>query len=249
MNLIVANNCVYKFFIEYMQTFEGFECIQFSEIGNYDLTKCDNLFAVQNGNWITENIIRQVKQITLINTEQLTYPESELRFVNEVKSLSKKTGYAVSAIDYSYINQKILEKHSINCDVKEYLSQESETRQLKHMLNNSSKKYDIAFVGWINARRKFVLDRLKENGLEIIIIDAFGTERNRLICQARCLINIHCEEYFNVFESMRCNRWLSADLLVISENSLDSPVSESLKQFSYADLCEITPEVFSKLLI
>jgi hypothetical protein len=236
-NYIVSFSFVTKYFIEYMKTFTNYCVISSSELESIDTI--DELLVVQNANWVPEDILKKTKKLRVVNTEQLCLLDVENRVVNELKAISGRIGYRVEVIDYARTNIDILKKHGIVCTLHPYDSPPEEKAYLQNLVANREKFYDIGFVGYINPRRKHVLDKLSEKGYKVFITQTFGNERDSLLANCKSLINIHCEEYFDIFESIRCNRWLSAGQTVISEKSRDCPDSEFLKQFSYADLCAL----------
>ena len=236
-NYVVSFSYATRYFIEYMKTFTNYRAISSSELESIDTI--DELLVVQNANWVPEDIIRKTKKLRVVNTEQLCFLDVEKRFVNELKAISGRVGYSVEVIDYARANMDILKKHGIVCTLHPYDSPPEEKAYLQKIVANREKLYDIGFVGYVNPRRKYVLDKLSEKGYKVLITQTFGNERDSLLANCKSLINIHCEEYFDIFESIRCNRWLSVGQTVISEKSRDCPDFEFLKQFSYADLCAL----------
>lgn len=240
-NFIVCYDTVYKYFIEYMITFihKGFKPVSLSEL--YRLakhTEINEIILVQKGDWFPSELIRSCKKIIIANTEQLCHAPVIKRVIAELQHISSRVGYNVHVIDYSLTNKSILENYNISCSDHLVEPPEYEIAQLKTLLY-SPKKYDIGFVGYINPRRRYVLEKLKEKGYNVLITETFGEERDKLISQCKSLINIHCEEYFNIFESIRCNRWLAAGLRVLTEVSVDCPAFDNLEKFTYDELCTL----------
>jgi hypothetical protein len=232
---IVSFWAVNKYFIEYMKTFVEYNLTSDLE----SLPEINELLVMQNAHWIPDSVLRKTHKLKIVNTEQLCFPDVENRVLGEIKTISGRVGYCVEVVDYSKSNIDILSKHGILCTLHEYNSPPAEISFLKGLVSQSEKRYDIGFVGYVNARRKFVLDKLNEKGYKILITQTFGDERDRLIAQCKVLLNIHCEAHFDIFESIRCNRWLAADMHVVSEASRDYPDSEFLKLMPYDELCAL----------
>ena len=53
-------------------------------------------------------------------------------------------------------------------------------------------------------------------------MQTYGEERDKALASCKILLNIHCFDDFTIFESARCEPWLSIGKCVISENSLDN---------------------------
>lgn len=234
---IVSFWSVNKYFIEYMKTFTTHIPINSSDLDSIETI--DELLVVQNANWISDSVLRKTKKIKVVNTEQLCFLNVINRVLNELKTISERVGYPVNVVDYSRTNIDILSKHGIQCDLHEYISPPDEIAYLQGILSRSEKHYDVGFVGYLNPRRKNVLDKLTEKGYKVLVTQTFGNDRDCMLAQCKVLLNIHCEQYFDIFESIRCNRWLSAGFPVISETSRDFPESEFLKLFTYEELCAL----------
>lgn len=234
---IISFCYVNKYFIEYMKTFVDYRVINSSDLDSIDTI--DELLVMQNANWVPNNILQKTKILRVVNTEQLCFLDVEKRVLNELKTISGRAGYPVEVVDYSNSNIDILSKHGIVCTLHEYSSPPDEIAYLQDLVLRSEKLYDIGFVGHINPRRKYVIDKLSEKGYKVLITDKFGNERDCLLAKCRNVLNIHVEAYYDIFEAIRCSRWLSAGLTVISENSRDFPKSEFLKLFSYEELCAL----------
>ena len=153
-----------------------------------------------------------LKNIYLINIEQLTRP-----YYNSL--ISDLLNKQIKVIDYSYENIKFINNEYITHLPYQYTNQEIDN--LKNMINNNNKIYDVIFVGCFSQKRRYIYDNLINNGINITVIDnTFGEIRDIEISRAKILLNIHCDENCNIYESMRCDRWIFAGMLVISELSL-----------------------------
>ena len=234
----MCNDSCKKWFVEYMNTFKSYIPLTYSELETVE-NNFDELLIVQQGYWISNEFLKRAKLVRVINTEQLCEKEKEAAFVAEFNRLSARVGYKVEIIDYSPTNISILEKHGFVCLLHLYETPETEKNYLRNLLYTTKKTFDIGFVGSLNPRRAFVIEKLKESGYKVLIINQYGDARDRLIAKCKVLLNIHYESFYNIFETIRCNRWLAAGMPVISESSIDFPESDLLSLYTYDDLCAV----------
>ena len=80
---------------------------------------------------------------------------------------------------------------------------------------------DVLFYGWLNARRKAVLDKLEKEGLKVVALDhTYGAARDEYISRAKLVLNIHF--YMPaIFEIVRCSYLWANGVPVVSEISAD----------------------------
>ena len=170
----------------------------------------------------------------LFNCEQMSIVErydQTMRFLENGGKL----------IDYSHENCEILmQKYSTEqicylpyrCTVKE-------RDFLKKLLQEEKKEFDVAVVASMTPRRVRIVDFLRSNGITVCVIkQTFGIERDRMICRCRCLLNIHANENYTIFETLRCCRWLDAGMRVMTEpcQKLDDSYHPNLKIVKECDL-------------
>lgn len=180
--------------------------------------------------------------IIYYNTEQLS------RYVM-LNNITKIIGChrVVEIWDYSTANIKILNDAGFTNVRHVPVSTIPETVTLLRTLYKSSpSEFDLAFCGNISPRRQDILDGLTERGVTINIISnstkmKWGIERDREIARCRALLNIHFAEDYVIFESVRCDPWLSLGMPVITESSLDDD-SRCAVIAPYGELVERTIE-------
>ena len=91
------------------------------------------------------------------------------------------------------------------------------------MVTATEKTYDVVFVGWISQRRKNIVTELTKRGFKVLIMERkWGTSRDIDISKAKLLLNIHYHESYNIYEAIRCDRWIFAGMMVVSEDSIDT---------------------------
>ena len=155
--------------------------------------------------------------VGLLNTEQLTKEE----WSSYIKNVVMKSNLPLTLFDYSIGNvehlKKICSYPSVLLPYKEY---DEECNRLKFLLATTPKEYDLAFIG-NGQRREDKINELRAQGLKIYHIDGkWLDDRDREVAKCRALLNLHFSEEFLIFEEIRCNRWMSAGLPVLTEDSL-----------------------------
>ncbi len=233
MKLIVADDSVYKFFIEYMHTFESYIPISKSQLSAYRLEDCEEIVAVQRGTWLPESVYKYPLKISIANTEQLCDPSVLSRVLSEIMEVGHKVHNELTIYDYSTINSDLLGRNGLTVVYHPYTLVNSENEFL-HSLHSTPKVYDIGFVGALNERRKSVLDELRNAGISVNVVTSFGKERDYELAKCNYILNIHWDSHFTIFESIRCNRWLDAGYKIITETSTDIPKSPLLFQTEYS---------------
>lgn len=152
----------------------------------------------------------------LFNTEQLTID----RHLQSLIDLHKRHP-DIEFWDYSLVNVYELEKNGIPA---KHVPLITSGIYLEKLLNFRKQPpiYDIGFNGSISQRRTVILDALKKAGFSVLISRSWGDVRDNELSQCKIHINIHFATDYMVFESARCEPWLSAGVPVISELSLDN---------------------------
>lgn len=196
---------------EYIDSFNDNYKIEVLEISNQSCYKFNGIYIFIQS--IPEILVNsQMKNIILLNIEQLTI-EKNIIMVN--KLLNKN----IKIIDYSIENIKLMENNNIGYLPYQY--NDSEVYKLKIYNTIANKKYDVAFTGWISDRRRLIIDKLRAKGITVLLINnKWEDDRDMEIASARLLLNIHYNENYNIYESIRCDRWIFAGMMVVSEDSI-----------------------------
>jgi len=152
----------------------------------------------------------------LFNTEQLTL-HHHLEYIVNLKSRFP----SLEIWDYSLVNIYELEQKGV--PVK-YVPLKTSGEYLEKIIHFRKQPiiYDIGFNGSMSQRRRLIIDSLREAGFSVFISSAWGDVRDNELSQCSLLINIHFDITYKVFESARCEPWLSAGVPVLSELSLDN---------------------------
>jgi len=149
--------------------------------------------------------------------------------------------------DYSISNYNILKNHNLNVfhiPFKLTLEKILDYRNLQTL----DKIYDVAFSGQMGPYRQTILDQLKARGLEVLILDGdYSLNRDVQIGKSKLLLNIHYDTTYKVFETIRCEPWLSSGFPVISEISLDD--DPRAINVSYTNLVDKVCEVLESIRV
>lgn len=170
---------------------------------------------------IDVNLMSKKFNKLVINTEQLTRSIWSQVINNHFRN-------NITVLDYGPENIEIMQQINPNPQPTgshfylPYLYEESEISQLRNYYTKSTKLYDVAYCGALSDRRKNILDKLRELGLGVLNVEGFGKHRDILIASCKVLINIHYAADYDVYESIRCDRWAFASMPVISEDSINS---------------------------
>jgi len=151
----------------------------------------------------------------LFNSEQMTY-------THELEKLLKRTKERPphEVWDYSRVNVEILKIYGIQAVHTVVQSGEAYLQQLRSWRTDIL--YDIGFCGGLSERRRKILDECTHHNIRVHIVKLSGEQRDKELAKCKILINIHYDIDYKVFESARCEPWLSIGVPVISEHSLDN---------------------------
>jgi hypothetical protein len=122
--------------------------------------------------------------------------------------------------DYSSVNCEILKKEGLN--VRHVPFKLSINKIIEYSnYKKINKLYDIAFSGQYSEYRLKILDELEKKGKKIFKCNDYSEGRDIGIGKSKLLINIHYNETYKVFESVRCEPWLASGFPVLSESSIE----------------------------
>ena len=211
MNVCVVNAGIQYYFIEYMLSL-GYKIAH----SPYNIQKGDNVYCLQELfplNYGNANFIG------LINTEQLTREN----WLQKIKNIVNDSKISFTLFDYSGSNVELLkEKCNIISKVIPYCPNENEIAKLKNLISTTEKVCDLAFVG-TGDRRLHVINQIRAQGITVnTILSKWGDARDIEVAKCKYLLNIHFADDFQIFEELRCNRWMMSGMKVLSEASLYS---------------------------
>lgn len=191
----------FPFFEDYIKTFIkplSLELIIVDDLNTVEYNQTDIYFFI--GRLPKCAFFKPKIKSLFINMEQL----SKNSYLTYCQTINK---FNIPVINYNESNQRLFP----NSILLRY--------QYEEISFPLVKTYDIAFVGSLGLRRKKILTELQENGFQIHVIEGWGKERDKEILQAKILLNIHYDEDYNIYESLRCDRFLFNDMIIVTESS------------------------------
>ena len=219
----VCQKTTIQYFTEYIASLNLISfVITFDEITNLisftdSYPKCFFIYPTDLGNDHIYECANRPNSC-LFNSEQMSISYRRLPVVNFLQKNGR-------LINYNQTNANLLNKDYQTTNQMIYLPyicQKKEITFLHNLLVNTEKIFDYAIVGTLTPYRQVIADQLTARGLKVsIITNSFGFERDQRIAKCKVFLNIHANTNYQVFEGIRCNRWLAAGMMVISEKSLD----------------------------
>jgi hypothetical protein len=223
---IVCTLDLHALFVEYIESIKeiiNIIYLQLDNTKNYDYDSNDVYIFCQtidnhHGKFepisIEKSLINRQFNKFIINMEQMT-------IVKRNKLTQWHLDNNVKVIDYSIENIQLLQTVNPDSVINHipYQFNPNEINKLKQYMN-ISKLFDVAYCGCMSPRRKKILNDLRDNGISVYEISAWGDHRDRSIPMCKILINIHFDDDYNIYESLRCDRWAFAKMPVVSEDSI-----------------------------
>jgi hypothetical protein len=144
--------------------------------------------------------------------------------------------------DYSEQNKRALGEYGIR-NIK--ICPIGYTPELTYIpqISEEEQDIDVLFYGSLNERRTAILNRLKENGLNVgVFWGVYGNQRDRLIARAKMVINIHFYES-KIMEIIRLSHLMANKKFIISElgndQAIERPFKEGIVFADYDSLVEV----------
>jgi hypothetical protein len=160
------------------------------------------------------------KHIYIVNTEQSTRPIWSLIINHYIKM-------GITICDYDQYQTQIAQKLVTNHKVW-YLPYQitlQEDQYLSSLIHKTTKRFNVAFCSTNKSKRRTSLKaQLEQRGLTVIDVTGWNQDRDVQIAQAQLLVNVHYDDNYQIFEHMRCDRWILSGMLVVSESSLSDPL-------------------------
>lgn len=178
--------------------------------------------------------------IYILNSEQIISKNFLEKFTNYINN-----GYNV--IDYCDYHLKILKQHINNDKTNNYIylpavhNYDKQLTKLSKMCQDNEIIHDVAICSMNSAYRENIVKLLEKNNIIVNNIVGFGDHRDIAISKCKILLNIHYDSHHRVYESIRCDRWILAGKIVVTEdndndNILD--VKDLLISVKYNDLVD-----------
>jgi hypothetical protein len=172
----------------------------------------------------------------LINMEQLSKYEWRDRINQIRRKFPSITIFDYSLENIEYVNELI------------YLPYPFTEKSVWQNISKE-KTYDFGFCGCLSDYRNKLLTGLKDRGYSVNIIDdKFGTERDFECSKCKILLNIHCNERFDITEVLRIYPYLFNKHLIISQTSkfcIIEPYKDFIIWSNYEDFVNKCEEVIN----
>lgn len=198
-----------------------------------------------------------IVELIYLNTEQITRSNIQSNIIILVQKLlkikEKYTNVNVSIMDYSNENIEILKNNSkflhlsTNLYYDPYQYNLNEINRLKLMSSNNTNYHDIVFCGAMSNYRNNILNNISKN-IKYKRIIGWNKIRDEQIGKSLLLLNIHYNESYNIYESIRCDRWIFAGKLILTEKSLNSviiDVKDCMVICEYKNLLETLNDILN----
>lgn len=247
---IYCKSDVFKYFREYIESIllENDKIILYEENENIEILddNISNVFISYIPNIKFNNTNNNTINLFYLNTEQLTRDDMKHFVKNNIKLLleisKENKNIKLGVLDYSIQNiyfLKNIDNYNIESYHIPYQYNEKEIIKLKKMINNAKKNSDFSFSGTLSYYRNNIVSQITNKNMSVNIIDGWYNERDLKIGKSKVLLNIHYNENYNIYESIRCDRWIFAGHLVLTEKSHDNDsidVKDFLITSDYVDL-------------
>ncbi len=184
------------------------------------------------------------------NTEQFSRKGKLDEFLKACQTVISvmAEGMKLEIWDYSEWNvvqlQEKLEQEDIDITVRvQKTASEQDVCALRVLLETTPKKYDFVCIGSPSPHRSKIISDVRAAGMTVLYLHGVrGLERDICVASAKQFLNIHYDVEYQVFESIRCNRWIEAGMTVVTEPCVDQEelCSPLIKVFNNMDFFKIT---------
>lgn len=215
----------------------GWNCsiIDKTEINNYIyVNNPKHYFLFLLANQIHANVI-DYKRYILYQLEQNVNNELSInyKYLHDTGQLQSIYDNATLLFDYSEININITKKYYSN----EFKWMNVPAIHVNHDQDHDDYEYDIIFIGQLNKRRKYILDKLKEKYKVLVVNNIYGEELKKLCNKSNICLNIHY--YKNaILERVRLNEMMEYGMKIISEKPCDEDMCVYYESVHFINVIE-----------
>ncbi len=165
------------------------------------------MFVLDIPQWVISQHSQKKISIVYMNTEQLTKPDRE-------KQVSYYLSNDIMVIDYDYYQSQWF--HSLHHFYLPVLPTSLEKWVIQ------PKRHQVGICAILASERRLrMCQLLYKHGIDVINIHCWREERDSLLGQCQIIINIHYDTDYNIFEHLRCDRWIMSGAIVLSETSIN----------------------------
>ena len=235
-----------NYMCEYINNLLYYVKIKGQIVNSFDFLSVDNL------EYILNNFCHYNRTVIIPTTNiKLNEPYILINSEQVGREIIKKTLIEVNynkLIDYSFENIKKINELNINYPLL-FVPYLYNPENGPHIYNND-KIYDVCVIGEPSPKRSYVYNILKSRGIHIDNIIGWGNNRDELLSKYKILLNIHYDESYNVFESIRCYPLIYNKTIIISEESIKSDTNYFLDDYvifeKYDNLVNKVIEIIEK---
>jgi hypothetical protein len=231
---------IYKYFREYIESIllENDKLILYDDNEKIEILddNTSNIFISYLPNINLSNETKNIIHIFYLNTEQLTrmdmkeFIKNNINILINLRNINKNI--KINIIDYSTQNIILLKELIKDIDIYyiPYQYNINEINKLKKF-QQLTPNNDYSFSGTMSNYRNEIIQKIYNNNITINNINnSWYNERDMKIGQTKILLNIHFNKNYNIYESIRCDRWIFAEKIVISEDTYNNDLID-LKDF------------------
>jgi len=194
----------------------------------YQSSEMDNLIDFL----LSEKSPERSLPIFIIDSLELYIDDVQPKIIYKIEQMTREKirTYSIPRImkddvmevwDYSIANTAILKNYTKN--VKHVPMRLTLDTIIKYRNYRKNSEYDVVFCGELSEYRNHILTQIEQKGFTVQRIrDNYTSSRDIIIGKARILLNIHYNEEYKIFESIRCEPWMASGMTVVSESSLDN---------------------------
>lgn len=182
----------------------------------------DNFIIYLNDNLIKlNNNINIKKSLFILNLNNLNFNINNLKNIS-VDLLNNILHYDINLyIDYLCDNYFYNDFDRNDSTYNNYIE-----------LIHKEKIYDVALIGKIdNEHKKNIYEKLKNNNININIIDGFGEKTNEILFKHKILLNLTNGKEYNLINHINSNKCLFNNMIVINENDIEENKNKIFDDF------------------
>jgi len=197
---ILCEDSIYKYAEDYILSFKPlYTGIILYKINGINMPIINPKYIYIFVQTIPDSYINNIN-IYLLNIEQLSRPF----YLDYIVNMSKR----VKTIDYSRANM-------LYYDCNKFLPYQVNYAEVY----NYPKTRDICILAYspCSTRRANIVNEFRGRGQEIDVITGWKKERDEKLFTYKILINIGHSDEYRIFESIRCDRCIHNQMIVISE--------------------------------
>ncbi len=213
-----------------------------------------NIFIYKLPKLKIENSINNIMNIFILNTEQLSRTIMKELLLSNIKLLidikKNNPNITIGILDYSIENYIIIKdmisKNNYQLDIY-YIPYQFNNKENKKLVKFSENTLSNISYTYTDSKYRFkIINQLKKKYTNIEMVHGWNDKRDIEIGKSKVLLNIHYDKTYNIFESLRCDRWIFSGKIILSENCLYNDKID-LKDFiffeKYENLVDKTKDI------